>query len=430
MAVSCSRAVGYSAFSILTIGLSQVVGVIGLLCTGVKAVYDKVQHSRYSKIGGSDAKRKVSHYERRIKDNHVYAKAFGLSLVSLALCHSKGYLEDAAAIAISDVALGILGPARLRRQFYHLSGSSSVEIDQKTKDAMKKLNGERVKLPIKMDSGQRTIDGYWITADKANAVGRSVILFHGTASVLDHMAGHADWYKKRGFNVLMVTMGGYPQSDPSSGGLIRDGITTTEDSTYADAEAAVAHVKEKTRSEDEKEAESKVSDNDRIVLHGNSMGTTLALHAFFRNTGTRLIMEKPFTTPLDVCRGYAFSHISRFFGDKNIIRLTDDIYHAAFRPDYDNGLTGLDNRHKLTTVFAKPGVGAKCCIISTTKDELMNRHAKMIAPDENRDLTNFAHILAATHSEVSHVRLEGNHSTPFYSDNDASVSVESFLMKN
>lgn len=105
---SCRSVLSYTACTIFTLGISQAIGVVGLLCTGVKAVYDKVQLSRYEKLQAAGANpnplamKKIVYYKQRVRDNHDYAKAFGLSLISLSLNYASGYLEKTLAHCVSD----------------------------------------------------------------------------------------------------------------------------------------------------------------------------------------------------------------------------------------------------------------------------------------------------------------------------------------
>ena len=89
----------------------------------------------------------------------------------------------------------------------------------------------------------------------------TALLFHGNAQTSEDMEGIGNDYKKLGFNVMMVTMGGYPGSDK--------GLQTSETSTYQDANAAVEYLKGQGVS--------------NIVTHGLSIGSSLAFAAAKRH---------------------------------------------------------------------------------------------------------------------------------------------------
>lgn len=86
---------------------------------------------------------------------------------------------------------------------------------------------------------------------------KTMVLFHGNAGTGCSMIDQADQYIKMGWNVMMVTMGGYPGSD--------EGVKTNEASTIQDVNAVIQHLKKLGVTE--------------IGVHGLSIGGTLAAHA-------------------------------------------------------------------------------------------------------------------------------------------------------
>jgi hypothetical protein len=85
----------------------------------------------------------------------------------------------------------------------------------------------------------------------------TTVIFHGNGVSCESMAAHAEFYQQIGFNVLMVTMGGYPGSDAR--------VKTSEKTSYQDANAVINYLKEQGAKD--------------IVIHGTSLGGTMALAA-------------------------------------------------------------------------------------------------------------------------------------------------------
>jgi hypothetical protein len=84
----------------------------------------------------------------------------------------------------------------------------------------------------------------------------TVVVFHHNAGGGHSMRERGEIYRRVGFNVLLVTIGGYPESTR---------ITTSEGSMYQDVEAVKQYLKAKGVKE--------------VAWHGESMGTGLAIHA-------------------------------------------------------------------------------------------------------------------------------------------------------
>lgn len=128
------------------------------------------------------------------------------------------------------------------------------------------------------------LDAVW--SDSGNKEAPTAIVFHGNACTLNAFVDHAKWYRDREFNVLLITMRGYPGSEGSS-------ITSGEIGLYLDAEAAVRYA-----------VETKGVDREKVIAHGYSLGGALATAAgyFF---GTYVTLDHAFTSPGAVAIGSA-----------------------------------------------------------------------------------------------------------------------------
>ena len=110
---------------------------------------------------------------------------------------------------------------------------------------------------------------------------QAVIVFHPNFAVGLDMVRHGQWYRTRGFSVLLVTMGGYAGSEGD----------TTELTTYLDAHAAVQHV----------HVQHGVS-LERILCHGCSIGGALATAAAYMHPGVHCTVDQTFVNAREVTR--------------------------------------------------------------------------------------------------------------------------------
>ena len=75
------------------------------------------------------------------------------------------------------------------------------------KATLRKLQGEQVAI----DTGDgRTIDAVWLPGKQKDAP--TVVVYHGNGQILDKMIDQAHFFQLMGTNVLLITMGGYPNS--------------------------------------------------------------------------------------------------------------------------------------------------------------------------------------------------------------------------
>ena len=108
---------------------------------------------------------------------------------------------------------------------------------------------------------------------------KTMILFHGNGMVGEQMTDTALQYQKKGWNVIMVTMGGYPDSDPSIG--------TSEESTIQDVHAVLREIEGRGVQE--------------IGVHGFSIGCSLAMHATQLSSKVKVaVLDKPFSSVQNV----------------------------------------------------------------------------------------------------------------------------------
>jgi len=118
-----------------------------------------------------------------------------------------------------------------------------------------------------------------------------VILFHANAMICLDMALWAKWYSVRGFTAIAITMGGYADSSF---------VTTSELSTYFDAQAAVDHAV----------AETGLPLN-RIIVHGLSIGGALASAAAAANPGLHCTVDQTFVNAQEIALSCAKEFSSR-----------------------------------------------------------------------------------------------------------------------
>ena len=124
-----------------------------------------------------------------------------------------------------------------------------------------RYNHESIQISVDRGDGKdHSISAAVISAEIGKPVDYAkptMVLFHANAQTLNSMWDRADFFRKQGFNVLTVTMGGYPGSDI--------GTKTSEASTYQDANAVMKHIRDLGA--------------DNICVYGVSIGGSLALAA-------------------------------------------------------------------------------------------------------------------------------------------------------
>lgn len=360
--MTVSRALGYTVLTLTTIGISQIVGACGLFCTACKIVYDKIQYSRYlslyqkAMVDRESLSHLCAHYQQRLQDNDTYIKAFSASLISFSLNHALGFMEKSFAVMVSDIFLAVFDSNSIRQRIFPLNGQSryisssqkDIDVTAERETMMKEWGASAVK--IKVGDFGHTINALWIPfKEKAVQEALTVIVIPGRASVLEHLKGYAEWYRKKGFNVLLYNPRGYPESGPLS-------FKTAEHSLYEDIEAVTKSVKEELCGPD--------YPNRRIVYHGISIGGASAVHGASENEGSHVVTDISFSSGKDAAKRLlknsfevgSYTWLSPFFTDLVIERLVNDLAITAFGPTRTIGkltLTHFDNEEKIKRVRGK-----------------------------------------------------------------------------
>jgi len=136
----------------------------------------------------------------------------------------------------------------------------------------------------------RTLDGYSVPPRGLDN-NACAILFHANAMICLDMALWAKWYSVRGITAIAITMGGYADSSF---------VTTSELTTYFDAQAAVEYAKEVTGLE-----------SNRILVHGLSIGGALASAAAAANPGLHCTVDQTFVNAQEIALSCAKEFSSR-----------------------------------------------------------------------------------------------------------------------
>lgn len=135
---------------------------------------------------------------------------------------------------------------------------------------------------VNVDRGDRAkhkITCHYSKSDSNDDTSKTMILFHGNAMIGPQMSSSAARYKEQGWNVLMVTMGGYPGSD--------EGLSTNETTAIQDVNAILRFVESKGV--------------ETIGVHGFSLGASLAMHATKLSDKVQLaVLDKPFDSAPNV----------------------------------------------------------------------------------------------------------------------------------
>jgi fermentation-respiration switch protein FrsA (DUF1100 family) len=118
----------------------------------------------------------------------------------------------------------------------------------------------------------------WFLAPPLDATERSgpapaVIIFHGNAELIDHISDYADWYRRRGYAVLVPEYRGYGRSagTPSQAAITED-MLAFEAKLVARPEV----------------------DPKRVIYHGRSLGSAVAAQLSERKPPAALVLEAPF----------------------------------------------------------------------------------------------------------------------------------------
>ncbi len=123
------------------------------------------------------------------------------------------------------------------------------------------------------------IQAWYVPGDPA---GKTLLWFHGNAGNIGDRVEHLKVYHDRwGVNQMLVEYRGYGQS----------GGTLSEEGTYADGRAALAHLR----------GQKGLSPGD-LILFGRSLGAAIAVQLATETDCAGLILESPFTSIRDMAR--------------------------------------------------------------------------------------------------------------------------------
>lgn len=123
---------------------------------------------------------------------------------------------------------------------------------------------------LQTDDSKR-LHGWWIPADQAEVV---TLYLHGNGGNVTHRSGHIRELTAAGSSVLIIDYRGYGKSEgrPSEKGL------------YADAAAGYQHLVDSGYSP------------SKIIVHGESLGTALAVDLASQYPCAGVVLEAPFTS--------------------------------------------------------------------------------------------------------------------------------------
>jgi uncharacterized protein len=120
-------------------------------------------------------------------------------------------------------------------------------------------------------SGDGTHLHGWFFASQTKPEVATIIFFHGNGGNITNVSWLAQRFTKRGFDVLLFDYRGYGASD---------GVAAGESELYADGDAAVAFVMRE-----------KGVPQERIVLYGHSLGTTVVADVASRGNFGAVVLE-------------------------------------------------------------------------------------------------------------------------------------------
>jgi len=164
-----------------------------------------------------------------------------------------------------------------RKAFFPLS-SSFIARHFKISEETTESSPSTRKIPISVERGdgkQHHIICHEMLSSKPQEA-KTMILFSGNSMIGTDMQAAAQIYKEKGWNTIMVTMGGYPGSDSA--------IDTTEATTIQDVNAVLRYLENERRVQE-------------IGVHGFSIGCSLAMHATRLSDKVKVaILDKPFAS--------------------------------------------------------------------------------------------------------------------------------------
>jgi len=445
-----------------------VVGAVGLFCTGIRTVHDVARYhlAQYSAQKAQTPQllneRKIAYYKCRLHENKLYTRVFGTLLIPVAglfMTIAKGEIIASAVTSVVDIAgvfpsvkrkilrhifiregetLEDLGRntylnthAWFQQQLLHETKPSKREYwkqqienlenfhSDKTESQRYKLwFQERTREPLLEKSrgiqltlktgDQRTIDAVWVPNGRVPVThARTVIMFHGNGCILDTLEDTMKLFKRKGLNVLMLTMGGYPGS--------AEGHPITESSLYHDVEAAGNYLKELNIR------------NDQMIAYGLSLGGALAIQYGVSFPGSHVIADQTFTSIGDVTKNVLRTPLNNPFLDGIVKKIFADatptierlVEHILFPHGHGKGNTMTNGLNSLAKI---PKLQGNFYVIQSKDDELMHIHGTE---------KNYGDILADTYASIPNnvkriVTIPGGHGEFLGSHPEAVSMLEAF----
>lgn len=120
----------------------------------------------------------------------------------------------------------------------------------------------------------------WFFRSEQQPEAATIVYFHGNGGNISNVSWVGQWYAKRGFNVLLFDYRGYGASEGHAG---------HESGLYADGDAAVAFA-----------INEKGARPERLVLHGQSLGTAVVADVASRTEVGAVILESGFSSASSV----------------------------------------------------------------------------------------------------------------------------------
>lgn len=399
-------AAGYTALSILSLGVSQAFSAVGLAITALKTIYDlamRAFHEQRLRSTPTDSpsrtlrERKIHYYNHQLDLRKTYAKTYAVAMIPLLgmpLAYKKGYLADYAFTCTRQNLSGPRGQSLVQNFVYPLR--NEIDLYKKINEGIfDQLFHSYEQLDLQTKDG-RKIDAVWIAGTGFGAQNKkTVILFHGNGTTLYGNGDTARWFHNQGLNVLLITLGGYPGRNDQPG-------ITSELTTYHDAQAAVDYVKTRL-----------AVDNGSILAYGMSIGGSLAFQVGAHNPGVHVFTNQTFTKVVEVPDN-AYPALRSIGKGALTAGCPTGISDGTFTTD------GLDNRRKASLLQGSYfGIYA-------ARDHMMGKKQE-----------NFTHALVdayrSTHPDVKKeeiiLEIPGDHCASFTVHNHAVHAVRVHLDK-
>lgn len=248
---------------LLTCGVTQVVGALALTCLAIKSIWDAIHFAYHSYRGNVES----FQYLHNLKANGALSLvAIALMipfLVPSALYLRKSYVGSKVLFPIAgDPFNNDIYNSRSMTKFKEFTERTAKEVTLKTADqrSLKILHYNFLR----------------------NRNDPTVILFNGNGGIKESNF-KAKQYFNLGLNVITFTYGGYPGS-PQNIPVSEE--TLTQDA-FAVANYAIQTLGVPTR---------------HLISHGTSLGAALALTVGKHVTDSHVVVEVPFSTPMEVVK--------------------------------------------------------------------------------------------------------------------------------